>query len=140
MLNELRQDRAGDARGYKCPSTVKGGDLCLIGNLPGVAVDSYNPNTGGTVFRFSGTHALPVIAASQLSPLVGATLKQGDIIGAEGGVYDPTTNVTTGCTLLLLTVPTYGSAVPVGTYDDTNPLTSGNYSLTVPVKLRETAF
>lgn len=133
MLNELRQDRSGDARFYACPSSVKAGDLCLIGNLPGVAVDDYNSKTLGTVFRIAGTFALTVIAATVVSPITGAQLNQGDKIYATGTLDSPT-NVTTGLTLSKAT----GGTV-VGTYDDTNPVTSGTTSTSAAVKLRESA-
>lgn len=132
MLNELRQDRAGDARFYKCPASVLGGDLVLIGALPGVAVDSYNAKSGGTVFRVAGTFALTVIAATVVSPVTGSQVNQGDKIYATG-TLDGTTNCTTG-----LTLSKANGGTLVGSYDDPNPVTSGSTSTTAAVKLRET--
>jgi predicted RecA/RadA family phage recombinase len=132
MLNELRQDRAGDARFYLCPTTVEAGDLVLIGTLPGVAVDDYNPNTGGTVFRLAGTFALTVIAASVVSPLTGSAVKQGDKIYGTG-TLDATTNITTD-----LTLSKASGGTLVGSYDDTEGITSGQTDTSAAVKLKET--
>lgn len=133
MLNEIRQDRAGNARFYVCPTTVLAGDIVLIGNLPGVAVDSYNSRTGGTVFRLSGTFEVTVIAATVVSPVTGSTVNQGDKIYATG-TLDSATNVTTG-----LTLSKASGGTPVGTYDDTTPITTATTSTTARVKLRENA-
>lgn len=133
MLNEIRQDRPADARPYTCPTTVQGGDLVLIGALPAVAVDDYNPNTGGTVFRIAGTFALTILAATTVSPLVGSTVKQGDKIYASGGTLDATTNVTTD-----LTLSKASGGTLVGTYDDPTDITSGTTNTSAALKLKET--
>jgi predicted RecA/RadA family phage recombinase len=131
MLNEIRQENSADARGYLCPSTVKAGDPVLIGgNLPAVAVDDYNPNTGGTTFRISGTFALTVIAATVVSPVTGSDVNQGDKIYATG-TLDSTTNVTTG-----LTLSKASGGTLFGSYDSTTKITSGQTSTTAAVKLR----
>lgn len=132
MLNELRQDRAGNARFVKTPSTVLAGDPLLVGNEAGVAVDNYNSANGGTTVRFSGTFALTVIAATTVSPLVGEACQQGNIIYASG-TLDSTTNVTTGLTL---SKQSSGGTV-FGHYDSTTDLASGTTSTTAPVKLKE---
>ena len=132
MLNELRQDRAGDARFYLCPTTVLAGDLVLIGALPGVAIDSYSSKSGGTVFRIAGTFALTVIAATVVSPVTGSQVNQGDKIYATGTLDSPT-NVTHG-----LTLSKAGGGTLVGSYDDPNPITSGATSTSAAVKLKET--
>jgi predicted RecA/RadA family phage recombinase len=133
MLNEIRQDRAGDARFYKCPSTVKAGDLVLIGALPGVAVDDYSIKSLGTTFRIAGTFALTVIAATVVSPITGSTVNQGDVIYGTG-TYDSLTNCTTDLTLSKAT-----GGTSVGTYDDPTPITSGSTSTSAAVKLKESA-
>jgi hypothetical protein len=134
MLNELRQDRPGDARFFLCPSTVLAGDPVLIGGvLPAVAVDSYNANTGGTVFRIAGTFSLTVIAATVVSPITGSAVKAGDKIYATG-TLDATTNITTG-----LTLSKASGGVAFGTYDDSTAITSATTSTTAPVKLKENA-
>ena len=132
MLNEIRQDRAGDARFYLCPATVLGGDLVLIGALPGVALDSYNAKSGGTVFRIAGTFALTVIAATTVSPVAGSQVNQGDKIYATGTI-DSATNCTTG-----LTLSKASGGTLVGSYDSPTAITSGTTSTTAAVKLKET--
>lgn len=132
MLNEIRQDRAGDARFYKCPSTVKAGDLVLIGALPGVAVDDYSAKSLGTTFRLAGTFALTVIAATVVSPVTGSQVNQGDKIYATGSLDSPT-NCTTG-----LTLSKASGGTVVGSYDDPSPITSATTSTSAAVKLKET--
>lgn len=133
MLNELRQDRAGDAQGFLCPATVKAGDLCLIGGLPGVAMDDYNANTGGTTFRFAGVFAFTVIAATVVSPITGSAVNPGDKIYATG-TLDSGTNVTTG-----LTLSKASGGTVVGVYAGTAAITSGTTSTSAAVKLKESA-
>jgi hypothetical protein len=133
MLNEIFQERASNARFCPCPSTVVAGDLCLIGDskLPGVALETYNADRGGTVFRFSGTYELTVIAATVVSPVTGSAVKEGDTIYATG-----TTDATTGVThSLTLSKATGGSKV--GTYDSPTAITSGTTSTAARVRLRE---
>jgi len=132
MLNEIRQDRPGDARFYACPATVQGGDLVLIGALPGVAVDDYNAANGGTTFRFAGTFALTVLAATVVSPLTGSQVNQGDKIYATG-TFDATTNCTTD-----LTLSKASGGTLVGSYDDPTPILTGVTNANARVKLKET--
>src|SRR5260221_78354 len=100
MLNEVRNDRPADANFFLCPSTIAGGDPVLIGARPAVALESYNSTSGGTVFRFAGTYALTVVAATVLSPLTGSAVKQGQKIYADtNGTLDASTNVYYGFTL-----------------------------------------
>ncbi len=133
MRNEKYQDRPGNARFELCPSTVVGGDLCLIGAslLPGVALESYDPISGGCVFRFSGTYLLTVVAATDVSPLTGSAVAQGDIIYGAG-TLDATTGVTHNVVL-----SKDSSGAKVGTYDSGTPITSGTTSTSAPVRLRE---
>ncbi len=133
MLNEIRQDRAGDAQGFKCPTSVKAGDAVLIGGLPAIAVDDYNANTGGTTFRFAGVFSLTVIAATVVSPVTGADCLPGDTIYATG-TLDSTTNVTTGLTLSKAT-----GGTKFGVFAGTTKITSGQTSTSAAVKLRENA-
>jgi predicted RecA/RadA family phage recombinase len=98
MLNEVYQDRPGNARFVVCPSTVLAGDAVLIGAQPAVAVDSYNAANGGTTFRFTGTYKLTFIAATVVSPVTGSAALPGDKVYATG-TLDATTGVTTGLTL-----------------------------------------
>ncbi len=133
MLNEVFQERPSNARFAPCPTTVVAGDLCLIGTskLPGVALEDYNASTGGTVFRFSGTYTLTVIAATVVSPITGSEVQEGDEIYATGTV-DSATGVTH---TLTLSKATGGSKV--GTYDDPTPITSGTTETAARVRLRE---
>jgi predicted RecA/RadA family phage recombinase len=135
MLNEVQQDRPGDARGYLCPSTVRAGDLVLIGGLmPAVAMDDYNSRTGGTNFRLAGTFRLPVHAATVVSPLTGSKVLQGDKVYAGGGTTDATTGVKTD-----LTLSKASGGVFIGTYDDIEPIEASDTEPLAPVKLKEGA-
>lgn len=131
MLNEIRNHEPANARPYRCPTTIKAGDLVLIGTIPGVAVDDYNSNTGGTVFRLGGTYDLEVVAATVVSPLTGSALNQGDKIYGTG-TLDSATNITHDITL---SKASGGSLI--GTYDDWESITSGTTG-TARVKLKET--
>lgn len=133
MLNEIFQDRPGDARFHKCPSGVVSGDPVLIGDLPAVAGDNYDSVKGGTWFRFAGTYELTVIAATVVSPITGSAVKQGDTIYVTGSL-DSTTNVTTS---LVLSKATGGTKF--GTYDSPTDITSGTTDTAARVKLRENA-
>ncbi len=81
-----------------CPSSVVAGQPVLIGQIPAVALDSYQANEGGTTFLFGGSFALTVVGQSG-SPLTGHKINPGDKLYADGGTLDVTTNVTTGFTL-----------------------------------------
>lgn len=132
MLNERYQDRPADAQFFPCPTTVHGGDLCLIGGLPGVAVDDYTAQNGGTTFRFAGTFALTVIAATVVSPITGSAVKPGDKLYATG-TLDATTNVTTG-----LTISKASGGTQVGSYAGTG-IVSAQTDTAALVKLKESA-
>ncbi len=77
-----------------CPTTVLAGDPVLIGTIPGVALDNYQANTGGTTFLLNGSFVLTVIAATVVSPVTGSAAKPGDKVYATGSL-DSTTNITT---------------------------------------------
>ncbi len=134
MLSELRNDRPADANFFLCPSTVKSDDAVLIGARPAIALDDYNPNNLGTVFRFCGTYTRTVVAATALSPLTGVAIKQGQKIYADtNGTLDSATNVTTGFTLDGNT-----SGTLFGTLDQPTALVSGTTNVGVAVALKET--
>jgi predicted RecA/RadA family phage recombinase len=76
----------------------------LIGAMPAVAIDAYNPNTGGTVFAFEGVYYLPVTATAALG--VGAKVY-------AAGTLDVPTNVTTA-----LTISSVNTGVPFGALFD----------------------
>lgn len=132
MLNEVYQDRPGDAQFFACPSTVGAGDLCLIGGLPGVAVDDYNAANGGTTFRFAGVFSLTVLAATVVSPVTGSAVKPGDKLYATG-TLDSTTNVTTD-----LTISKASGGTLIGSYAGTG-ITSATTDTSALVKLKENA-
>jgi hypothetical protein len=77
-----------------CPTTVLAGDPVLIGTIPGVALDNYQSNTGGTTFLCNGSFVLTVIAATVVSPLTGSTVNPGDKLYVTGSL-DAATNITT---------------------------------------------
>ena len=59
----------------------------------------YDNNSGFLTVDFEGSYNLSVIAQSSKSPSVGAAIKPGDEIFADGGTYDPTTGITYNNTL-----------------------------------------
>lgn len=133
MLNEIRQDRAGDAQFFPCPSAVTAGMIVMIGLLPAVAVDDYNAKNGGTTFRFAGVFGLTVVAATIVSPVTGSTVNPGDKIYATG-TLDNATNITYNLTLSKAT-----GGTPIGVYAGTVALASGTTNTGAAVKLKESA-
>lgn len=134
MLNELRNDRPGDANFFLCPTTVLAGDAVLIGARPAIALDSYSAASGGTVFRFAGTYNLTVVAATVLSPLTGTAIKQGQKIYADtNGTLDSATNVYYGFTLDAATGGTL-----FGALDQSTALVTGTTNANTAVALKET--
>jgi len=132
MLNEIFQDRPGNARFYACPSTVVAGDPVLVGAiLPGVALETYNATKGGAVIRLSGTYALTAIAATVVSPVTGSELKEGEWVYATG-TTDATTGMMTG-----LTLSKASAGVKFGTYDSPTSVASGVTSTSARIKLPE---
>jgi predicted RecA/RadA family phage recombinase len=113
-----------------CPTTVKSGDPVLIGTIPGVALDDYQANTGGTTFLCNGSFILTVIAATVVSPQTGSQVNPGDKVYATG-TLDSATNVTTG-----LTISKASGGTLFGHLDPTAPaITSGTTSTTAIVVL-----
>lgn len=134
MTNEVYQDRPDNAEWFPCPSGVTSGMPCLIGKRPGVALDAYDSNTGGTTFRFSGTFTLTVVGASTQSPVSNIQIKPGDRIFASG-TLDTVTNVTYNLTL----DATRGN-IPFGSlgYTSAAGVAAGQTLTTALVKLLET--
>src|SRR5688572_5828769 len=130
MLNEIYQDRPADAQFFVCPAAVQAGDLCLIGTLPGVAVDDYTAQNGGTTFRFAGTFSLTVIGATVVSPITGSAVKPGDKLYATG-TLDATTNITYD-----VTISKASGGVHIGSYAGTG-IVSGTTDTGALVKLKE---
>lgn len=131
MLNQLFPD--GDALFFPCPSAVTSGMPVLIGNMPAVAVDDYNANSGGTTFCLKGVYALTVIAQSTQSPVSGLALNPGDELFATGTLDSPT-NVTYN-----LTIDKTRGHVPFGTFVGTTAIASGVTSTTGAVRVNQSA-
>ncbi len=131
MTNEIKQDRPGNARFFKCPTGVKSGDPVLIGTLAGVAMDDYDSTLGGTVFRLSGTFGLSVFGGDSTSAGNSQQINPGDEIFASG-THDATTNCTTGLTL----DATKGN-IPFGSLDQNSPVLAGTTQTFAGVKLKE---
>lgn len=130
MLNEVKQDRPGNARFFKCPSAVTSGMPCLIGTLAGVALDAYDSTLGGTVFRLSGTFSLTVTGGDSTSAGNTQQINPGDEIFATG-THDATTNVTYNLTL----DATKGN-IPFGSLDQNTSVSAGAV-VAANVKLKE---
>jgi hypothetical protein len=131
MTNEVKQDRPGNARFFKCPSAVTSGMPCLIGTLAGVAMDAYDSSLGGTNFRFSGSFALSVTGSSQTSPAAVVAIPVGGEIYASG-TYDATTDVTYNLTL----DATRGNT-PFGNLDQQTAVAASAVAVIAVVKLKE---
>lgn len=67
-----------------CPTTVKSGDLVLVGSEPACALNDYQSTTGGAVFYFSGTFTGTVEGSSTHSPITGVQINPGDKLFASG--------------------------------------------------------
>lgn len=130
MTNEVKQDRPGNARFYPCPAAVTSGMPVLIGTMAAVALDAYDAVLLGTTFRFSGSFALTVVAASTQSPVSGETVSRGDELFATG-----TLDTATGVTYNLTIDKTRGNC-PFGNLDQSTALVSGATGTAV-VKLKE---
>jgi hypothetical protein len=115
MKNQTFQGSPTNARFVLCPSTVKSGDLVLVGTAPACALNDYQSNSGGATFYFSGTFAGTVIGSSSHSPYTPAALGPGAPLYASG-TLDSTTNVTTA-----LLITGYVSDTPFGRVDETGP-------------------
>ena len=120
MKDQLYMGAPTNARFVICPSTVKNGDLVLVGTAPACALNDYQSNSGGATFYFSGTFTGTVVGSSTHSPFTPEALGPGASLYASG-TLDATTNVTTG---LLITGTI--TDTPFGRIDETGPgVTSG---------------
>ena len=111
MKNQLLMGAPTSARFAACPSTVKSGDLVLLGANPACALNDYQASEGGAVFYCSGTYTGTVYASNSHSPITGAAIGVGDRLYASG-TTDGTTNVTTA-----LWISVDSSDVPFGFVD-----------------------
>ncbi len=112
-----------------CPTTVKAGDPVLIGTIPGVALDDYQANTGGTAFLCNGSFLLAVIAATVVSPMTGSAVNPGDKLYVTGSL-DSATNITTS---LVISKATGGTVF--GHLDPSSAAVPTTTTATVPVVL-----
>ncbi len=112
-----------------CPTTIKAGDPVLIGTIPGVALDDYQSNTGGTTFLCNGSFLLPVIAATVVSPMTGSKVQPGDKLYVTGST-DSTTNIVSS---LVISKATGG--VLFGHLDPSSAEVPTTTTATVPVVL-----
>ena len=115
MKNQVYMGTPTSPRFVACPTTVKAGDLVLVGAEPACALNDYQSNSGGATFYFSGTFTGTVIGSSSHSPYTGLAINPGDKLYASGTLDTPT-NVTTG---LLITGDS--SDTPFGYLDPTGP-------------------
>jgi predicted RecA/RadA family phage recombinase len=130
MKNQVFMGTPTSPRFVTCPSTVKSGDLVLVGTEPACALNDYQANTGGATFYFNGTFTGTVIGSSSHSPYTGAAIGPGATLYASG-TLDATTNVTTG---LLITVTT--TDTPFGHLDPTGPgIASGATNTAANIRL-----
>lgn len=139
MANNKALER-GSPLQFPMPSTVKSGDPILVGKLACVANEDAKDLFGNAQPNVScdleGAFNLSVVAGSQLSPLVGAAVKPGDVLYYSGGTLDATTNVTTGGTISKDSGSDFGTSVVFGTALDA--ITSGQ-TKTIRVRLKENA-
>lgn len=131
MKNQFYTGTPTSRRFALCPTTVLAGDPVLLGTEPGVALDNYQANLGGTTFLLNGTFILTVIARSSESPVVTAGIKPGDNLYAVG-TLDSATNVTTGLTIDKNSASgiRFGNLDPSGT-----AITAGNTDTAAEVKI-----
>ena len=95
MKNQIFAGTPTSPRFSLCPSTVKAGDMVLIGKQPACALNDYQAATGGATFYFNGSFQATVVGSSSHSPYTPEALKPGDALYASG-TLDSATNVTTG--------------------------------------------
>ena len=130
MKNQVYQGTPTSPRFLSCPTTVKAGDLVLVGAEPACALNDYQSISGGATFYFSGTFTGTVVASSTHSPYTGAAINPGDKLYASG-TLDSATNVTTG---LLISVT--DTDTPFGYLDPVGPgIASGQTNTAANVRL-----
>jgi len=131
-VNTIKYGDIKMRRFVKCPSAVTSGMPVLVGTLAAVALDAYDSSTGGTVFDFSGTFGLTVIAQSTQSPVSGLQVNPGDELFATGTLDTPT-NVTYN-----LTIDKTRGNTPFGNLDPTSAaILSGVTNTFAAVRLKE---
>lgn len=106
MKNQYYTGTPTSRRQVVLPTAVTAGMPILVGDIPMVALDNYQTASDGATCLANGSFLLTVIAASQVSPLVGAAINPGDAIYATG-TLDSATNVTYNLTLSATTTDTF---------------------------------
>jgi hypothetical protein len=130
MKNQVYMGTPTSPRFFACPSTVKSGDLVLIGKQPACALNDYQSNSGGATFYFTGTFTGTVVGSSTHSPYTPEAINPGDQLYASGTLDTPT-NVTTN---LLITGTT--SDTPFGHLDPTgSAVGSGSTNTAANIRL-----
>ena len=114
MKNQVYAGTPTSPRFCLCPTTIKAGDLVLVGDQPACALNDYQANTGGATFYFDGSFTGTVVASSSHSPYTGAGIGPGDTLYASG-TLDSATNITH---TLLISVTT--TDAPFGCLDPTS--------------------
>ena len=132
MKNQRFTGTPTNARFVPCPTTVLAGDLVLVGKEPACALNSYQSNSGGATFYFSGSFDGTVVGSSSHSPYTPVAVGPGDRLYASG-TFDGTTNVTTAL-LISKTVadtefgfldPSYSAGILSGATDTAAPIRLG---------------
>ena len=128
MVNQVFTGTPTSRRFALCPASIVAGQPVLLGkNIPAVALDNYQSNTGGTTFLLGGAFNLPVYGYTVYSPVTNGTLNPGHKLYADGGVDDPTTGITynfilsgdSGGVLFGEVDPSYTTGVLSGSAPDT---------------------
>lgn len=95
MVNQIYTGTPTSRRFALCPTSIVAGQPVLIGkNIPAVALDNYQSNTGGTTFLLGGAFNLPVYGYTTYSPPSNGALLPGKKVYADGGVDDAVTGIT----------------------------------------------
>jgi len=131
VKNQLLQGAPTSSRFAACPSTVKSGDLVLLGQIPACALNDYQANQGGATFYTGGTFSGTVYASSSHSPITGTAINIGDKLYASG-TLDSNTNVTTG-----LWISADSSDTPFGNVDPQlgSAMTSGSTNTAQAIRI-----
>ena len=129
MVNQVFTGTPTSRRFALCPSSIVAGQPVLIGNnIPAVALDNWQANTGGTTFLLTGSFNLPVYGESG-SPLTPGAIAPGGKVYAENQTIDPVTGISynfiltaysgTGSVLFGYVDPEYTTGVLSGLAPDT---------------------
>ena len=129
MVNQTFTGTPTSRRFALCPASIVAGQPVLIGNnIPAVALDNYQANTGGTTFLTTGSFNLPVYGEGS-SPLSGLAIVPGGAVYAQNQTNDAVTGISynfiltgysgTGSVLFGYVDPEYTTGVLSGLAPDT---------------------